>query len=98
MKNLRIAHYFKDETPPEFTSQICMKSQKTMEILGEQPSNHLSSEHISIYRQGEDLKKEMINADTVMEMTSQKLSPIRGGTKKITESDVTRNMNPKQKL
>jgi hypothetical protein len=39
----------------------------------------------------------MINADTVMEMTSQKISPIRGGTKKINENDVTRNMNPKQK-
>jgi hypothetical protein len=66
-----------------------------MEILGEQPSNQLSSEHISIFHQGKDLQKEMINADAVMEMTSNKISPIRGGTKKIKELEMTRNMNNK---
>lgn len=93
VKNLRIAHYFKDEVPSEFISQICMKSQKTMEILGEKPPQNLSSEQISIFNKGDDLKKEMINADIVLEMASSKISPIRGGTKNVTENDVIKNMN-----
>ena len=68
-----------------------------MEILGEQPTNVLSSEHMSIFHQGANLQKEMINAEAVMEITSQKISPIRGGTKRVNELEMTRNMNNKQK-
>ena len=39
----------------------------------------------------------MINANAVLEFTSQKISPIRGGTKQISEMEMTRNMNDKQK-
>jgi hypothetical protein len=39
----------------------------------------------------------MINADAVLELATHKISPIRGGTKVVSEDSIMKNMNEKQK-